>query len=146
MKLAIKKIEYIPSANIRSFKHLSENASCDIESLIITDSFTELLSTQETFTLAEQWNEDSLGRFSSVEVSFSIRSSLSSALSVLSSLSKNKFIYLITAVNGEKLLVGSPEFRATLLYSKGISGLSTYQFNVVISCKSTHGIIYATSE
>jgi hypothetical protein len=143
MKLAIKKIEYIPAVDIRSFRHLSQNGSCDMTSLIISGEFKEIPHTQETFSLNEEWTKDASGNFSSVECTFSVRSSV---LSLLRSLACKRSIFKITSCSGEKMIVGSPEFRANLSFKKSISGLSSYEYIVSISCKSTHGLIYDTSE
>lgn len=143
MKLAIKKIEYIPAANIRSFRHLSQNSTCKIDTLIISGNFEEIPHTQETFSLNEEWTKDASGNFSTVECTFSVRSSV---LSLLRSLAGGRNIFKITSCSGEKMIVGSPEFRAIFTFKKSISGISTYEYIASISCKSTHGLIYDTSE
>lgn len=143
MKLAIKKIEYIPAVNIRSFRHLSQNSTCNIDTLIISGNFQEIPNTQETFSLNEEWTNDVTGNFSAVECTFSVRISV---LSLLRTLALGRYIFRITSCSGEKMIIGSPEFRASLFYKKLISGLSQYEFSVIISCKSTHGLIYDTSE
>ncbi len=146
MKLAIKKIEFVPAAKFRSFRHLSANSYCNINSLLLSGEFIEIDHTQETFSLTEEWTNDSSGKFSTVDASFSIRSYPLISEPFLFYLSRVRTIFRLTACNGEKMIIGSPEFRANITFKKQITGLSTYEFLVTITCKSTHGIIYDTTE
>lgn len=143
MKLAIKTIESIKATNARSWNHLGKNGSIPIDSYV-TGPWAKLEFTSLTANLEEDWQESPSGLFSQINVTGIIRG-LQTKKCALTELAVTKNIYRITSIAGEKMIVGSIEFAPKFTFKKVLAGITTYESQFTIICKSPQGLIYDTS-
>jgi len=153
MKLGIKKIEYIPVTKVHSWAHVGRNDSINVNAFIdseyielefapfIGDAFKELKFTHLTASLEEEWVQERAGVISSVSASGAIRANKEQIRKVLAALIVQKNIFRITAINGDKYLIGSVYFTPRVLFNLTISDITTSEYQFTITCKSTHGLV-----
>ncbi len=144
MKVAIKKIEYMPVARIFSWSHVGRNDSLNVSNFV-DGPYNELKFTPLSASLEEEWMESTSGNYSQVKVSGVIRADKMAMRNILSSLVVTRNIFRITCVNEQKYVVGSLDFTPKTLFKLIISELTTSEYQFTITCKSPHGIVYDTS-
>ncbi|MDP3386054.1 MAG: hypothetical protein Q8S24_02375, partial [Eubacteriales bacterium] len=83
MKLAIKKIEFIPCRRIHSWSHVGRNDAISVNSFV-DGPFEELKFTELTTSLEEEWIESPSGIYSNVRVTGIIRAKKTQIRSTLS--------------------------------------------------------------
>ena len=143
MKLAIKKIEYISVKNVKSWSHLGRNDSINVENFK-SGEFSDISFTELTASLEEEWLESSAGEFSQSSLTATIRTNKDQARRTLSYLLSNKSIFRITDMSGEKYLIGSIDFIPKMLFKFQVTGMTTSEIQLSITCKSKIGIILDT--
>lgn len=144
MKLAIKKIEFIPQSRIHSWSHVGRNDSISV-SYFINGAFENLKFTDLTAALEEEWIDSPSGIYSNVKVTGIIRANKEQIRSLLSYLVMTKNIFRVTAMDGVKYLVGSRDYSPKILFKFIIAEITTSEYQFTILCKSTHGLIIDTS-
>lgn len=144
MKLAIKKIEFIPCRRIHSWSHVGRNDAIAVTNFI-DGPFEDLKFTQLTASLEEEWIDSVSGIYSNVKVTGIVRANKEKMRHILSYLLMNQNIFRVTAVDGAKYIVGSLDYTPKTLFKFIISEITTSEYQFTILCKSTHGILFDTS-
>lgn len=144
MKFAIKKIEYISVKNVKSWSHIGRNDSINVENFK-SGEFSDISFTELTASLEEEWMESPAGEFSQASVTATIRANKDQARRTLSSLLSNKSIFRVSDMSGNKYLIGSVEFTPKILFKFHVTGMTTSEIQLSITCKSKIGIILDTS-
>lgn len=144
MKLAIKKIEFIPSRLIHSWSHIGRNDSINIYNFI-DGQFEELKFTELTASLEEEWIDSPSGIYSNARISGTIRANKEQIRNVLSYLVMSKNVFRVTAMDGVKYILGSQEYSTKTLFKFIIAEITTSEYQFTILCKSAHGLIYDIS-
>lgn len=140
MKIGIKKIESISTLKIKNWGFLSRSSTAKL-SPYINGTFSELIFTEGTASLEEEWIEDTAGVFSQVTASGTVRLSAKQMAPILVSAMMSKNIFRLTTMDNEKLFIGSLDFVPKLIYKRSISGVTTSEYQFTITCKSPHGLI-----
>jgi len=139
MKLGVRKISHAPASSVAPISALPPGSPLKLSAILTTGSFTELPFTPETADISENWNYDDNGKYSDYSLTASLRAGKETYRPALAALTGRKHVFLVELINGEKFLIGSPEFVPTFTYSDGISGISTSGFTFKIALKSLHG-------
>lgn len=140
MKIGIKKIESISTTKIKNWGFLSRSSTAKL-SPYINGTFSELTFTEGTASLEEEWIEDTVGVFSQVTASGTVRLSAKQMAPILAATMMSKNIFRLTTMDNEKLIIGSLDFVPKLIYKRSISGVTTSEYQFTITCKSPHGLI-----
>ena len=112
----------------------------------ITDDWNKLEFTPLLLSFEEEWLEEEPGLYSQITISGNIRfgTKKETTEALLSSLLPGKNLFRIKLVSGETRVIGSVSFGPKFLYKNVEDGISSSEFILSISCKSTHGSIVDT--
>jgi len=144
MKLAIKKIQYIPVSSVQNWGHLGKSSYLKVSSFI-SGTWTDLAFTPLSASLTEEWIDSSAGVYSQVTLSGNIRANKSAFVSILSALVANKNIFKVTTIEGPIYIIGSVDTPGKFLPKLIITELTTSEYQFTITCKSRHGLILESS-
>lgn len=144
MKLAIKKIEFIPCSRIHSWSHVGRNDAISVTTFV-DGPFQDLKFTELTASLEEEWIDSPSGIYSNVKTTAIIRANKEQIRSLLSYLVTSKNVFRVTAMDGVKYMVGSLDFTPKTLFKFIIAELTTSEYQFTINCKSAHGLVIDTS-
>lgn len=140
MKFAIKSIEYILSSYIKPLS-IDKNDAIIFDDYISNGSFEQLYFTPLTATIEEDWQDSPSGKYSTVKVNAIIRVNKDRARIVLKSMLSKRYIFKITDISGAKYIVGSSDFSNKIGLKFIIQDITTSEYQLSITCKSTHGLI-----
>lgn len=144
MKLAIKKIEFIPCSRIHSWSHVGRNDAISVTTFV-DGPFQDLKFTELTASLEEEWIDSPSGIYSNAKTTGIIRANKEQIRSILSYLVMSKNVFRITTMEDVKYMVGSLDFTPKTLFKLVIAELTTSEYQFTISCKSAHGLVIDTS-
>lgn len=140
MKIGIKKIETISATQIKNWGYLPRNTNINL-SPFVTGVFSEILFSQGTASLEEEWLESPAGLYSQVTINGSVRLMMKEMEPVLLWLMVSENIYRITTLDNERLVIGSLDFMPKMIFKRVISGITTSELLFTISCKSLQGAL-----
>ena len=145
MKLGIETLEYISISKCKDWSFARRNQKMDLTSFI-TDDWNKLEFTPLLLSFEEEWLEEEPGLYSQITISGNIRfgTKKETTEALLSSLLPGKNLFRIKLVSGETRVIGSVSFGPKFLYKNVEDGISSSEFILSISCKSTHGSIVDT--
>lgn len=142
MRLGIRKIEWIDAAQVNDYSCVAPGSSVRLAGFIKDGgTLTELPFVPEVANFEEQWLIGDDGQYSSAIFDAAIRRDKAGFKPVLMKLQGKKAIWLLTLINGEQWVIGSPECVPTFSFSDTMSGISSSELAINISCESLHGVL-----
>lgn len=138
MKIGIKKIEFIPAANCRDW------SSLPLGNLLNLASYTDSTPINIPFTpgTGEYSSDDSVsssGAVSTDTIVATIGSARKGNKTSYQRLTRTNNIYILTLMNGNRIVIGSIGYPAKFRFSSQTAGFSSSGFNINISCSSKNG-------
>lgn len=145
MKLGIETLEYISTSKCKDWSFARRNQKMDLTPFI-TGEWNKLDFTPLMLSFEEEWLEEQPGLYSQITITGNIRfgTRKETTEAILSSLLPGKNLFKIKLVSGETRVTGSVCYIPKFLYKNIEDGISSSEFIITISCKSTHGSIVDT--